>query len=508
MQKIFKNKKLLLIPIIIFCLAFFLRIHNLPNIYVFNLDEEYQATYAWTEVLKPHPIWIGVVAAAIEFYLGPYFTYFTSILLKISNGNPLITAYFAALVGASVSTVIFFTGRYFFNITTGIISSLLYATLPIFVFFDQKYWNPMFNLLIVLLLLISINLVRKSKWWWILFSLLLGAIFELHLAPIPIALIGFWYFIKGKYWKDLKLIAICILVFLILYWPLIVFDFNHNFSNLTFFMKFRNKTSQLNLSFNPISKMYSFFDSIGRFWYLKPGAPNADEINFGCTSLSGANGHEIIDKYTERTYAPIWISSISVGILFFFLWKNFKNQKYIVKLLMLFLIVSSLLYLFYPGGSFEYYNLEFLMLFTFIPGLLISSLSYRYKIASLFAIALVLILAVNTVIRTSDEFSLGPKRILISKIMKIVDDKPFAIEGRGICHNYEGWRYLFKIYGKVPVQSYTDKILGWLYPKELSTIKPAYTIILSEDRIPLTEDLSGLQSIKEGGYRAYIRKNQ
>ena len=100
------------------------------------------------------------------------------------------------------------------------------------------------------------------------------------------------------------------------------------------------------------------------------------------------------------------------------------------------------------------------------------------------------------------------KKILIKKVMNILGENSFSIEGRGICHDYEGWRYLFKVYGRVPAQSYTDKNLGWLYPEEISKEPPKYTVILSEDRIPLKEDLSGNISIKEGGYRAYIIKNR
>lgn len=92
--------------------------------------------------------------------------------------------------------------------------------------------------------------------------------------------------------------------------------------------------------------------------------------------------------------------------------------------------------------------------------------------------------------------------------MDVVGNEPFSIDGRGICHDYEGWRYLFKVYGRVPGQSYTDKNLGWLYPDEISKTEPKFTVILSEDRIPLKEDLPGNLSIKEGGYRAYIIKNR
>ncbi len=96
-----------------------------------------------------HPIWIGVSASFLDYYLGPYFTYFTAFWLWLSQGDPEITAYVAGVVGVITSVVIFFAGWRIFNLTTGMIGSLLYAGLPIFVFYDQKYWNPMFVQLIV-----------------------------------------------------------------------------------------------------------------------------------------------------------------------------------------------------------------------------------------------------------------------------------------------------------------------------------------------------------------------
>src|SRR3989338_10369922 len=97
-----KYKIFFLLLLIIFLTAF-LRFHNLEKIYVFNFDEEYQATYAWTLVKDFHPIWIGLAAAALEFYIGPYTVYLTAILLAFSKGDPIITAYFAAFLGVATT---------------------------------------------------------------------------------------------------------------------------------------------------------------------------------------------------------------------------------------------------------------------------------------------------------------------------------------------------------------------------------------------------------------------
>lgn len=492
----------------IFCIAVFLRVYRLSDIYVFNLDEEHQAVYAWTLVKHLHKIWIGMSASPIEFYLGPYFTYFTAFLLSISKGDPVITAYFAAITGSITSVVIFIVAWRLFSLTAGIISSILYATLPLFVFFDQKYWNPMFVPLVVILLYLSLNLIQKSKWWWIMYAILLGVVFNTQLAPLPLFFIGGWIFIKGGYFKDLKLLVVCLLTFILLYWPLIVFDFNHNFSNMKAFVPLVKKNTEVRLTFNPVTKFNSLFDSLGRFWYLKPGSPNSDEINFGCTSLSHANGHEIIDKYTQRTRSPLWLSFVSVVLFVLFYRLAFKKKSSSLKLLAVFFLIFFSFFIIYPGGAFEYYYLGFLTLFVLVPGILIANATTKMKFLLFIIIGIISLIGINTILRTSDEFSFRPKKLLIRQVMDFIGDKPFSIDGRGICHNFEGWRYLFKVYGRVPVQSYTDQTLGWIYPGEIGGIQPIYTVILSEDRIPLKEDLSSLQSVKEGGYRAYIKKNE
>lgn len=498
--------KACILLVLIIGLSAFLRFHNLNKIYVFNFDEEYQASYAWTLSVDPHPIWIGVSSSFLDFYLGPYFTYFTAFLLKLSNGDPILTAYFAASLGVITTITTFLIGWKLFNLTAGVVSSLLYATLPLIVFFDQKYWNTMFTPIIVLLLFLTLYLIKKSAWFWVGFAALFGVVLETHLEPIPLFLIGFYQFFKGGYWKNVKLIIVCLLALALFYWPLAVFDLNHNFSNIGFFARLGQGFNESKIAFDPGLKFKSLFDSLGRFWYLEAGNPNADEINFTCNSLTVKPEFKNVDQYTKRTHGLFPLSLLTLILVSLFV-VSLKAKKRQVKLLALFLVVALTFFIIYPGGSSEYYTLSILVLFTFVPGILISYLK-RYQLPFLFLVLIASLLGINTILKTSDEFSLGPKKILIGKVMNAVGKESFSIEGRGICHNWEGWRYLFKVYGRVPSQSYTDSNLGWLYPAEIDKEEPVYTVILSEDRIPLQEDLSGLDSIKEGGYRAYIRKNK
>src|SRR3989344_1724552 len=128
-----KKYRVLLIVLILISLSLFLRFYRLSEVYIFGFDEEYQATYAWSLVKDLHPIWIGVSASYLDFYMGPYFTYFTAFWLWISGGDPLLSAYVAAAVGVISCLMVFFVGWKFFNLTTGIIAALLYGGLPLIV---------------------------------------------------------------------------------------------------------------------------------------------------------------------------------------------------------------------------------------------------------------------------------------------------------------------------------------------------------------------------------------
>jgi len=507
MLNFFKKRKTIILALSIFCFALLLRAYKLPDIYIFGFDEEYQATYAMTLVKHFHRIWIGVSASFLDYYMGPAFTYFSALILAISRGDPILTAYVAVFTGSLTALAIFLIGSRFFNLTTGLIGALLYAGLPLFVFYDQKYWNPMFSSLIVLLMFVVINLVERSKWWWVGFAALVGLVFETELSPAPLVLIGLWYFLEKGYWKDIKLIFICLAAFFFLYWPLVVFDYNHNWSNITVFTRLSKQLNQYHTTFNPQSKFYSLIDSLGRFWYLKPGNSNSDEINISCTSLSTKPEFKFIDKYAERTYG-FWLSIISLAGILPFIWTNIKSKKRPNRLLAIFILTLLVSYFAYPGGSFEYHNLGLFALLTFIPGILISQFGPRYKLILITVLMIAIFLGMHTVLNVSEKFGLGPKKILINRVMNSIGEKSFNIEGKGICHNWEGWRYLFKVYGRMPNKSYTDQNLEWLYPNEVRAGETDYTVILSEDRLPLSEDLSKIPSMKVGGYRAYIRKNK
>lgn len=499
MKKLLKEN---LLVIIILLLSAFLRFYQLPSLAIFTFDEEHQVTIAKTIVNHFHLIWIGTSASNLGFYLGPFWIYFTSFWLYLSKGDPLITNFVGASIGVITTLVIYLITSKLFSKKAALITGLLYSSLPLFVFFDQKYLTPNPIPLLSLLLMYSLIKIHQSPKWWILFAVCFGLVFHTSLSIIIYGLLGTYLFIRNFKIINNKVIIISCLLFIAILSPLIVFDYYHNWSNITTPLRFKEITQgSKNANFN--TRSYYLYETLGRIWYLKPGLPNEDEIPFACGTL-------FKDKYPNYDFdsirtKPFWgLSILSIIFILAFLirpstWKNLNTK---IAALSLILLLTS--FLFFHGGPFEYYLLGAFPIILIIVGYMSSLLSKKFFYLSLTLITIVCILGINTTLRVNKSYGLKVKKELISEVMKVVRDNPFELEQNGVCHYYDGWRYLFSVYGKRPERSSTDKDLGWLYPDGITKIPAKYKVIMSEAKVLPSDDISKAFIITKGGFKAYI----
>ncbi len=504
MKSVFLKNKNNLLLFLILILALFLRFYQLPSVAIFTFDEEHQITMAKTIVNDFHVIWIGVSASNIGFYLGPLWVYFTAFWLFLSKGDPLITNYIAAGIGVITTFAIYYIGGRMFSIKVGLLAALLYSTLPVFVYFDQKYLTPNPIPLLSLLLFFSICKSFKSPGWWILFAFLFGLVFHTSLSIFSYGILGIYYFFKQRKEIDRTTVILSVLVFVLTIAPLIAFDYFHKFSNITTPLRFKEFTSSSS-SVGLNTRFYYLSETLGRIWYLKPGLSNADEIPFACGTIFKAKFPNY-DFDSIRT-KPFWgLSLLSVFLLVFFLvkpatWKNLNSR--LLALSMIFLAGS---FLFFHGGPFEYYLLGLFPLTLMVFGILVSYLPKNSIFITLIFISVVSLLGVNTVLRVDKSYGLVIKKQLIGQVMEVVKSEPFEVENSGVCHQYDGWRYLFSVYGRKPERSNTDQSLGWLYPSEITNIPTKYKVIMSEAKILPDIDISKAVIMEKGGFKAYIIK--
>lgn len=442
--------------ILVFCLALLLRIYHLDRLYVFTTDEEYQTELAMTLVRNLHIIWIGVSAANTGFYLGPYWTYFTAFWLYLSRGDPLITAYIAAIIGALTCSVIFWVGRKMFSLRVGLVASVLYATLPLIVFFDQKYWNPSTVPLLSIMMIYSLYRVKDDQKYWLFFALSYGLVFHTHLSLVPFIFIALYQLRKGIKARVL-LMSIC--VFLVTVLPLIFFDYFHKFSNITVFLRVRQIASAFHQSI--MNKAVSLIVTVGRLWFIAPNSINANELLGVC------------EKYRNHP-SVISVPFLMIIILFLFRKKTWVRENY--RIVALGILVISFSFLIYPGDTNEYYLLGLFPLLVFIPGIIWN------KYLSPLLITIMCILGIAGVITTHNPYGLIVKKEIIYEVMSKLGNHTYELtetEEEGVCHKFEGWRYLFATYGRIPERSSMDSSHGWLYPDQIHNIPVDYSVTIT-----------------------------
>lgn len=504
------HKKEVIIIVGILILSSFLRFYRLSSIFALTIDEEYQADLAMTIVHKFHIIWIGVNAAQLGFYLGPFWTYFTAFWLWVSNGNPLLTGYISASIGVITTLALYLVGSKLFSFKIAVIASLLYASLPLIVFFDQKYWNPTLVPLLSLIALYCFYAVPKSPRWWIVFGFIYGLVFHIHLSLVPLILPAIVIFWKNRAKVSREIIFAAITVFILTISPLIAFDYFHKGSNILTPLRIKEITRNKVDRVDPIFHAKSMFLSLGRLWYLQPGTSNADETNWSCTSSSVSDKSLFIDKVTTRTKPVFWVRLVSLLIVLAFLAYPQTWRKRSTQLLAIQILILGGAFLFFTGSALEYYLLGVFPLLLFIPGLYLE----RFKALLIQGVGLAVLLVVvglgiYTVIQASSIFSLKVQKKLIRQTMQIVGNKSFDLVDYGECHKTAGWRILYSVYARRPSSSSTDSILGWLYPREISNEPTDYTIRLSEKRIPVPFNQSAASDVfTEGGFTAYVFKNR
>lgn len=489
--------------VLILLLSAFLRLYNLPDSFVFAGDEESQAILAQSIIKNFHVIWIGVNAAHLGFFLGPFWTYFTAFWLWISKGDPLITGYVSSLIGVFTTFFIIFAGSIVFNKRIGILTGLLYSTLPLMVFFDQKYWNPTLTPLLSLIMFFSLYELRKKPEFFILFSIAFGLVFHTHLSLMPIIFIAIFWIIKKRISIPKKVYILSLLSFLIIIAPLIIFDYFHKGTNIQTPLRFNEISSQPENRINPAHHTIALFQTLGRIWYLKPFGNNTDEVLAPCAYSSRTDTTNLLKQVSTRFNPPILLSLFSIFIIaIFFVNKSTfkKDNTFLISLFIPTLIVS---FLFFPGAAFEYYLLGLFPLLLFIPSILAEYFS-RFKKVITFFVLLVSCLGIFTILTNNPTFGFVTKQKLIREVISKLGDEKFELKQSGICHSYEAWRYLFVLNGKTPERSDSDMGLGWYYQSEITKEKVKYKVIMSEKRIPFNLNPSSTDVFEKGGFKSYV----
>ncbi len=492
------NLKKILSPVNICLIAAFAvilvaRFYKAAQFFSFNFDEEYQASLAWEQVKNFHPIWIGVSASNLGFYLGPGFTYLNALLFAISRGDPIILAYFSVFFGLLTTASVYFITSDIFNRKAAYIAAIIYGGSVFLNFFDRRFWNPTTMPFISIWLVYTLIKGEKDTRWYIATAFLFAAAFHVHLAIFlltPLILFGI-----GRNIKKIKAStwAGMIISFIAVYSPLIVFDIVHNFDDIMapirYFVFHQGKFTTVSGG-GVVEHWKVMVNALGKIWYIVPPATVQEEHCLGA--------------HCHISQAPIFLDILSLGII---AWLLYLWKKGTVALR--FLTVAILLYfvgfLFYPGYAAEYYLIGLYALFTIAAGVVLA-----YLPSTILIPGFILFLIINSyTMFTSpqEKFGLITRKKLIKETMNIVGTQPYSLETYGQEKRkyppYGGWRFLFKIYARTPTQSFADDSFSWIYKDEVSQVKPQLRVVITDDLVYDTKD-KPIASFHEGVFRSYV----
>ncbi|QQS43461.1 glycosyltransferase family 39 protein [Candidatus Roizmanbacteria bacterium] len=494
-MKFIKQNKLV---VLFFVAVALLRLWKVPEFFSFNFDEEYQASMAWEQVKDFHPIWIGVSASNIEYYLGPGFTYLNAFLFKLSNGDPVILAWFSSILGLVTAGSIYYTVRDLFGKKPALISMTIYGASAFLNFFDRRFWNPTPIPIITIWLIYSLIKGHKDSRWYLLTMALYAAFYHVHLSlmlfvPI-IAAVLFFDRKKIQLKKWLSMAGIFYTITL----PLLVFDFVHNFDNMLGPIKYlfdKSSGAQATTMATINAHVQSMLNALGKIWFMKPGTTIQDEH---CLS-----SHCSI---SEPPWILVLASLILLG-LFIRTAIQKKDRKHIV--LLSGILTYAGVFTFYSGYAAEYFLLAWYVMLSIAFGIVLSKLPTKLYLP----ILAVFVIANGVLMYSSkqEQYGLLTRKQLVKEIIPHIGDKPFELETYGTdprrYHSYGGWRFLFKVYGETPERSFADESFGWIYPDELTGEKPVYRVVVT-DTIQYKSEEKPTYSVKRGAYYGYVYENK
>ncbi|MDD4938179.1 MAG: glycosyltransferase family 39 protein [Candidatus Shapirobacteria bacterium] len=262
--------------IIILLLGAFLRLYQIGDYMEFLGDQGRDVTIIRDFLKNGDLFFIGPQTSIGNMYLGPYFYYLIAPSLWLANYNPIGPAIFIALINIATIFLIYFVSKHWFNQSTGLIASFMFATSPVVIKYSNFIWNPnimpFFALLFIFLFFEAIfhQKYRYFIWATLAFVMVINSHY-LGLALLPLVglywLIQFIKFFKNKSPQIKPFLInslIALFVFIISLTPQILFDIKHqgqNFHALVNFFTYRETTVNIK-AYKAIPKLIPLFDQV------------------------------------------------------------------------------------------------------------------------------------------------------------------------------------------------------------------------------------------------------
>lgn len=186
-------------------------------------------------------MFIGPQTSIGNMYLGPWYYYFIAPSLLIANFNPIGPAIFVSLLAVFTTYLIYKFVSGWLSPGAGIVSALIFSISPVIVKYTSFSWNP--NVMPLFSLLFIWFLMKKR---YILASLCFIMVLNIHYLGLLLLFPAAAILVFSRPSK--KTLFLSLVIILLGFLPLMVFDIKHkgqNINSITKFFTVRQETVNL-----------------------------------------------------------------------------------------------------------------------------------------------------------------------------------------------------------------------------------------------------------------------
>lgn len=468
MDWIKKNTSEFFLLALIILAGAFLRFYRIYDFATFLGDEGRDALVVKRIIVDHKFTLLGPMTSIGNMYLGPIYYYFTIIPLWLFRLDPVGPAIMVATIGTLTILLVFLVGKDFFGTVAGLVSSLLYAVSPLIITHTRSSWNPNPMPFFATLTVYPVYkaLVSRDGRWLMLGAASLGVALQLHyfgLLLIPIVLV---LPLVARIKLPLKFYFWALISFLLIFSPIVLFEFRHQFVVSKAVWRFISDKKQTSLN---------IFSNLSLLWpiYKRLFA------RLVCA---------------QRSWLGTFLAVLSTGVLLGKLVRRFLKKGTATDLayltLFLWLAVGLFGTSFHQGDIHDHY-LGFLFPTPFLVCGFLASLAWPKKLGRGMIVAATLGLVVLNILNTSPISGVGPNyqiersKIVAGAIARDVGEEKFNVALVSPTHDFRAmnYRYFLEVFGKTPqgYENYHD-------------IETLYLIVEKDKIDPLTVPAWEIQS--------------
>lgn len=473
------SKKLnIVLLIFIIATGVLLRLWKLSELFHFTYDEEIFAFVGKRMFVNYHIPLIGGVTP-MHVHVAPYFYWLSGFFLFLSKLNPLGWGVVSAVLSAVTMGVLYKLGKTIFDKRVSLIAVFIYNFSFYMNIFDRHYWGLVFDGMLSLLTFYFLYKIiqGKEKYLVLLTGVLaFGIHTDLSTLTLVVLTVISWIIFKPK--VSGKILSVGILVFLISFMPLVLFDLRHDFSNSRGILQYIEEVHEGRkgvLNESPVDALLFIPRGLARTLYVYGNSDLARQYSY-CANHVIQRLHEV----------PWWmiIGVISSFVFLFWLAKHNKQKGEKIGLQLILLLFASTFIgvsiygVLFKGDLFDHYLGTlfpiFILSVAFILSKIIKNRLVMTIILLMFSISNLLLL-----LKAQHRFGYADKKQAVEWSISTLNDKEFSLDVIGDCFRYNGYRYLFYLYGKEPAKSYVDANFTHLYDKPPATSHPRYLVVFT-----------------------------